>query len=72
MALRPLGPGSSTEDIIQVVNENNSDIDNRFRTYIVKDETGLNRIILGKLPDGSYGLAISIDGEDVLDAFTDD
>lgn len=69
MALRPLGPGSSLEDIIRVINENNADIDNRFRTQIIKDEDGINRIIFGKLPDGTYGLVISKEGIDVLTVF---
>lgn len=69
MALRPLGPGSSLEDVIKVVNENNADIDNRFRTQIIKDESGVNRIIFGKLPDGTYGLVISKEGFDVLEVF---
>ncbi len=69
MALRPVGPGSQTEDIIQIINENNADIDNKFRTQIIKDESGVARIIFGRLPDGTYGLVISKEGEDVLEVF---
>lgn len=32
----------------------------------MKDETGTNRIILGKQPDDTYGLVISKPGEDVV------
>lgn len=69
MALRPLGPGSTIEDIIQVVNENNADIDNRLMTQIIKDEDGTPRIIFGKLPDGTYGFVVSVEGVDVMDVF---
>ena len=70
MALRPIGPGSTLEDIIRIINENNADIDNKFQTRIVKDENGIPRMISGKLPDGTYGEVISKEGEDVLTVFT--
>lgn len=41
------------------------------QTILVADPvTKLNRIVIGKLPNGDYGIAISKPGYDVLTAFT--
>ena len=37
---------------------------------LMRDENGKVRIIFGVLPDGTYGIVISKDGFDVLDAFS--
>lgn len=71
MALRPIGPNATLEDVIQVMNENLADIENRLNKFIVKDETGKHRIILGKDPNGQYVLAISEDDYDVIDVLTE-
>lgn len=62
-------PNQQTESIVRQVNEWGRKISNEDRTKIYKDEAGDNRIILGLLPDGTHGLAISKEGIDVLDAF---
>lgn len=69
MALRPVYDGDQTS-MVRTINENFRDIENLFRVIRIKDETGLNRILIGKLPDGTYGIVISKEGEDVLDAFS--
>lgn len=69
MALRPVYDGDQ-ESMVRTLNENFRDIDNMFRVIRIKDETGLNRILIGKLPDDTYGIVISKEGEDVLDAFS--
>lgn len=61
-----LQPGMDMATMINAINENFSLIENFNRTQIFKDETGVNRIILGKLPDGTYGLVISKPGTDVV------
>lgn len=70
MALRPIGNQSELEDVIKIVNDNFRDVENIFRVIQIKDDTGTNRIILGRLPDGTYGLVISKEGIDVKTVFS--
>lgn len=53
----------------QVINDNFQQLEAEGRTKIIKDENGQARIILGKFPDGTYGLIISKPGVDVLTLF---
>lgn len=39
------------------------------RTLVADPITKLNRIVIGKLPNGDFGIAISKPGYDVLDTF---
>lgn len=64
-----LGPQMSQQALINALNENFAQIENLNRTQTFKDENGNNRIILGRLPDGTYGLVISKPGVDVLSLF---
>ena len=64
-----LHPGMSYQALVAALNENFALLENFSRTQIVKDEQGTPRIILGRLPDGTYGLVISKPGVDVLKVF---
>ena len=70
MAISPiqLTPGMDNAIMVSAINNNFRQVEAENRTKVIKDETGVNRIILGRFPDGTYGLAISIPGIDVLDA----
>lgn len=61
-----LTPGMNIQQIATAVNNTFQQIESENRTKVVKDESGNNRIILGRFPDGTYGLAISKPGRDVL------
>lgn len=63
-----LTPGMDSGTQVSAINNNFRQIEAENRTKIIKDETGDNRIILGRFPDGSYGLAISVPGVDVVEA----
>jgi hypothetical protein len=69
MALRSLGPGMDDDQIVRLVNDNFRQLENQLKVQIIRDEQGTNRIIFGRLPDGTYGLVISKDGVDVLSVF---
>lgn len=69
MSLRPIGNQSELEDVIKIVNDNFRDVENIFRVIRIKDDTGTDRIIFGRLPDGTYGLVISKAGIDVKTVF---
>jgi len=48
------------------INNTLHQIEAENRTKTMKSETGENRIVLGRFPNGEYGLAISKVGIDVL------
>ena len=60
-----LTPGMDQATILAAINNVFRQIEQENRTKIVKDEDGVDRIILGRNPDGSYGLRVSQPGKDV-------
>ena len=65
-----LHPNMEYAQLIAALNENFALLENLNRTQIFRDETGTNRIIVGQFPDGTWGIAISKAGQDVLDALS--
>ena len=61
-----LTPNMKMDTLVNAINNNFNQLELENRTKIIKDENGVNRIILGRLPDGSYALVISKDGVDVF------
>ena len=61
-----LTPNMDVATIATAVNETFRQIEAENRTKVIKDENGQNRIIMGRFPDGTYGIAISKPGRDVL------
>lgn len=61
-----LTPNMDTATLVNAVNDSFRQLESENRTKIIKDESGNNRIILGRFPDGTYGLAISKAGRDVV------
>jgi hypothetical protein len=61
-----LNPTMTFDELVAALNENFALSENVNRTQVFKDETGTNRIILGRQPDGTYGLVISKVGTDVI------
>lgn len=64
-----LQPGMDNATMVSAINENFELLENLNRTQIFKDEKGIQRIILGRLPDGTWGLIISKPGQDVVKLF---
>lgn len=64
-----LQPGMDMTTLIAALNENFALLENINRTQIFKDETGVNRIIIGQFPDKTWGIIISKPGEDVIKLF---
>lgn len=65
--------GGDTSDVSQVANQMNQNIAQlkvEEQTKIYKDETGVVRIIIGKLPDGTHGIVVSKEGIDARTVFT--
>lgn len=64
-----LTPNMDMATLVNAINDTFRQIESENRTQVIKDETGNNRIIFGRLPDGTYGLVISKVGQDVLSLF---
>jgi len=60
-----LNPNMTFDQLVAALNENFAAIENSSRTTIIKDDTGKPRIIIGRLPDNTYGIVISKPGYDV-------
>lgn len=67
-----LTPGMDNATMIQAINDGFRQLESENRTKIIKDEAGNNRIIIGRWPDGTYGILVSKEGVDVLTLFTND
>lgn len=53
--------------LINALNQNFNQIQSQDRRKVITDEDGYDRIVLGKLVDGTYNLVISAPGIDVND-----
>lgn len=62
-------PGMDQDTMAQVINNNFRQVAESNRTNIITDENGYNRIIIGKFPDGTYGIIISKPGVDIVQLF---
>jgi hypothetical protein len=64
-----LTPNMDMATLVNAINDMMRQIESENRTQVIKDENGINRIIIGRWPDGQYGLLISNPGVDVLELF---
>lgn len=63
-----LSPNMKTATLINALNTNFNIVQSQDRTKIVTDENGVNRILIGRAPNGNYVVAISVEGVDVVTA----
>lgn len=61
-------PGMDMNALTSALNINMNQIESENRTKIVRDETGVDRVLIGRYPDGTYGVKVSKPGKDVKDA----
>jgi len=61
--------GEEVESLVRQLNTWQEQIENESRTTVYKDNSGLNRILIGVLPNGDTGIVISKEGVDVLTLF---
>lgn len=62
-----LHPGMNQQALVAAINQNFAMIENINRTQIFKDDTGTPRIIIGRFPNGEYGIIMSKPGKNVLE-----
>ena len=60
-------PSMSYAALVNLINENFSEQENMNRTHIIKDDSGTPRIIIGRFPNGEYGIIMSKEGKNVLE-----
>lgn len=63
-----LHPSIPQDQLVAMINQNFEALNQANMTRVISDGTN-NRIIIGKLPDGSYGIVVSKPGIDVLNVF---
>lgn len=65
-----LGSGATMQDVMNAYNDLARQIEQANRADVKKDETGVNRVLIGKGPDNKYVVAITVVGKDVLTEIT--
>ena len=72
MAFSPiqLTPNMDTATLINAINDMMRQIESTNRTQTIKDENGVNKVLIGKGPDDKYVVAITVVGKDVLTEIT--
>ncbi len=66
-----LTPNMDMPTLVNAINNALQQIVSENRTKIITDENGIDRIIIGKRPDGTYGIDVSLPGIRVEDATLD-
>lgn len=61
-------PAMTTADLANVINDLADQVESENRTKVIRDEDGVNRILIGRGPKGNYVIAISVKGKDVIQA----
>ena len=61
-------PNMSMADLVNAYNDLADQIESANRTQIIRDEDGVNRVLIGRDPKGNYVVAITKKGKDVLQA----
>ena len=74
MAFSPiqLTPNMDTATLVSALNDMMRQLESENRTKIITDEEGVQRVIIGRKPDGSYVLQVSKSGVNVSEAGPDD
>ena len=64
-----LTPNMDMATMVNAINDMMRQVEAENRTQTIKDESGNNLIIFGRMPDGTYGLLIMKPGKDALSVF---
>ena len=64
-----LTPNMDSATMSSTLNAMFRQIESENRTKTIRDENGQDRIIMGRMPDGTYGIVISNEGVNVYDIF---
>ena len=59
-------PAMTTADLANVINDLADQVESENRTKVIRDEDGVNRILIGRGPKGNYVVAITVQGKNVV------
>ena len=70
MAFSPiqLTPNMDTATLVSALNDMMRQLEAANRTQIIRDEDGVNRVLIGRDPKGNYIMAVTVPGKDVVQA----
>lgn len=61
-------PNMQIADLANVINDLASQLESENRTQVIRDEDGVNRVLIGRGPKGNYLVAITVKGVNILEA----
>ena len=59
-------PGMTVADLATVINSLADQLESQNRTQVIRDENGVDRVLIGRAPKGNYVVAITIPGKNVV------
>ena len=59
-------PGMTVADLASVINNLADQLESQNRTQVIRDENGVDRVLIGRAPKGNYVVAITIPGKNVV------
>lgn len=62
-----LTPNMDMNTLTAAINDMMRQIEATNRTQVVKDEEGVNRVLIGRAPKGNYVVAITVKGKNVVE-----
>ena len=62
-----LTPNMDMNTLTATINDMMRQIESTNRTQVVKDEEGVNRVLIGRAPKGDYVVAITVKGKNVVE-----
>ena len=59
-------PAMSSAELANVINDLADQLESQNRTQVIRDENGVDRVLIGRAPKGNYVVAITIPGKNVV------
>jgi len=59
-------PGMTVADLATVINSLADQLESENRTRVVRDESGVDRVLIGRAPKGNYVVAITVPTKNVI------
>ena len=53
-------------DLATVINSLADQLESQNRTQVIRDENGVDRVLIGRAPKGNYVVAITVPGKNVV------
>ena len=59
-------PSMTVADLATVINSLADQLESENRTRVVRDESGVDRVLIGRAPKGNYVVAITVPTKNVI------